>query len=85
MIGARGTTERLYYCQSKLASLNPSINNTYSLYRYETIYITQIDHHESNTHQSSLHIWVILLKPDRYCDMEVEHVKFNILYFRYCR
>ena len=71
----------LYYYQSKLASLNPSINNTYSLYyRYETLYITQIYHPESNSQQSALHIWVILLKPDRYCDMEVEHLKLNILY-----
>ena len=39
----------------------------------------QIYHPESNAHQSALHIWVILLKPGRYCDMESE--KFNILYF----
>ena len=37
------------------------------MYRYETLYITQIDHPESNAPQSALHIWAILLKPDRYC------------------
>ena len=62
------------------------IYNTYSfVYRYETLYITQIDHPESNAHKSALHIWVILLKPGRYCDMEVDNLKFNISYFLYCR
>ena len=32
LIGACGATEWLHYCQSKLTSLNLSINNTYSLY-----------------------------------------------------
>ncbi len=48
-------------------------------------YITQIDHPESNAHQSAIHICVILLKPGRYCDMEVENLKFNISYFLYCK
>ena len=30
-------------------------------------------------------IWVILLKPGHYCDIEVENLKFDIFYFLYCR
>ena len=41
----------------------------------------------SNAHQSTLHIWVILLIPGRYCDMEVEnvvkHFIFSLLQMKY--
>ena len=41
----------------------------------------------SNAHQSTLHIWVILLRPGRYCDMEVEHLVkhfiFSLLQMKY--
>ena len=30
-------------------------------------------------------IWVILLKPGHYCDIEVENLKFDMFYFLYCR
>ena len=47
---------------------------------YETLYITQIDHPVSKPNQTAFHIWVIVLKPGCCCDMEVEHLKFNISY-----
>ena len=47
--------------------------------------MTQIDNPESNAHQSALHIWVIILKPGRYCDKEIEDLKFNILNVLYCK
>ena len=46
---------------------------------------THIDHPESKTRQSALHSFFILLKPRRYCDMEVDKLMFNMLYLRYCR
>ena len=51
------------------------------MYRYETLYITQIDHPETNTHQSALHIWVILLKSGRYCDMEKRGTSHLLIVF----
>ena len=42
-------------------------------------------HRPSNAPQAAVHIWVIPLKPGRYCDMEIEHIKLNISYFLYCR
>ena len=38
------------------------------------LYITQIEPSESNAHQSALHIWDILVKTGRYCNMEVENL-----------
>ena len=87
MIGARGPT-------GDYITVSPSwrhkthqliILTVYTIYRYETLYIIQIDHPESSSHQSALHIWVILLKHGRYCDMEVDNLEFNISYCRYCR
>ena len=57
-------------------------------YQYFQFIYRNFIHHtnrQSNAHQSALHIWVVLLKPGRYCDMEVEHLKFIISYLLYCR